>query len=170
MVLTSLVTMVFLGGSFHLIRQSTSPIAVRYIIVNFQQHLILLNFFIQIGFLVGSSGMLAVLSLITGIYWSKLSHCEHYDNAEIAQYSCGNTAAYTSVSFFSIMLFIMELLCACLVFSWRTDLIDEVGRYDEISESTGGISNLPTFNPYSNSPKVYGGEVYGRIEERSAEL
>jgi hypothetical protein len=113
--------------------------------------------------------MLSLLSLTTGVYWSRLSHCEHINETEIDQYSCDNTAAYKSVSAFAIMLFIVEMCCACLVFMWRIELIDEVGRYDEISDNSG-ISSQPTFNPYSTSPKIYGGEIYGHIEERSAEL
>ena len=111
--------------------------------------------------------MLSVLSFMTGLYWWKLSHCEHIQDSSISQYTCENRSAYTSVSAFSFILFVVELGCACIAFLWRTDLIDELGRYAEIDDA---LNNLPTFNPYSNSPKIYGREIYGRIEERSAEL
>jgi hypothetical protein len=65
------------------------------------------------------------------------------------------------------MLSIMELASAGMVYTWRLELIDEAGRYDEIT------NDMPTFNPYQStpaSPQAYGGEMYGKIEERNAEL
>lgn len=115
----------------------------------------------------GASGTLSTLSLLTGIYWSHLAHCEHLHDFVANQYSCNNTAAYKSVSVFVIMLSGMQAASAVLVYAWRAELIDESGRYDEIT------SDMPTFNPYqtaSASPKAFGGEIYGRIEERSADL
>lgn len=115
--------------------------------------------------MIGSAGTLALLSLTTGIYWSKLSHCKHLEDFVADQYSCHNKAAYTSVSVFAIMLSILELGSSYLVYLWRAELIDEAGRYDEIADN-----NVPTFNLYQSSPKVFAGELYGQVEERSAEL
>ena len=115
--------------------------------------------------MIGSAGALALLSLFTGIYWSKLSNCEHLEDFAADQYSCHNKAAYTSVSVFSIMLGILEFGSSCAVYAWRAELIDEAGRYDEIAEN-----NIPTFNLYQSSPKVFAGELYGCIEERSTDL
>ena len=66
------------------------------------------------------------------------------------------------------MLFILEFGVACLVYFWRAELIDEIGRYDEISDDSVGY-NLPTFNPYA-SGMTGNIQKYSNIEERSAEL
>lgn len=123
----------------------------------------------QIGFIIGSSFTMSMLSLSTGVYWSKFTHCEKIPPfVVVSQYSCDNRRAYSSVSAFAVMLFMFEFVFACLAYSWRTDLIDETGRYNDIEDTGVNASgNLPTFNPYASKGGLH---QYGQIGERSAEL
>jgi hypothetical protein len=109
---------------------------------------------------------------MTGNYWNKLAHCEKLFFVVVTQYSCENHAAYRSVSAFAIMMFIVQTACAILTYLWRAELIDESGRYDEISNDSShgnyGQSQMPTFNPFSKPGS--GSHPYGQIQERSAEL
>jgi hypothetical protein len=126
----------------------------------------------------GISGALSGLSLMTAIYWGQLSHCQ-YIWFKMAQYTCNNPNAYASMSAFSSMMFVLQLFVAYGVFSWRTELIDETGRYDEISDASNAYLHNQSFDPvFSQGAQVHHDrsvlgqrDAYGKIPDaHSSEL
>ena len=133
----------YVGGSFYALKAKT-PIIV-------------------MGFLIGVTLMLAILDLMTAVYWGQLSHCTRMPYEAIDQYSCHNRTTYGAVSVFAtILLMIKSVFLGALVY-WHDDLIDETdtgaGRsYDQVLQrSTSGGGEGDTG----------GGEVYGRNNQGS---
>jgi hypothetical protein len=94
---------------------------------------------IAIGFLMGVTLMMAVLDLMTAVYWGQLSHCEKLPNEAIDQYSCHNRTTYKAVSVFASILFIIKTLFLGAVAYWQQDLVDETCVYaDVLQDSAGG--------------------------------
>ena len=93
------------------------------------------------GFLMGVSGMMTILSLMTAIYWGQLSNCEK-PHGNIRQYSCNQRDAYVSVCTFASLLFIVQLAFTSALVLWRNELIGEDSSYDEISG--GRTGDYPT--------------------------
>ncbi len=107
------------------------------------------------------------------MYWGRLSHCMKLYWLELEQYSCEDRSAYSSVSAFESIMFVLQTFTAVSVYLWRADLIDEAGRYDQIGDNSSrgfGGQEIPRFNPYANAPAA---RSYGKIpeySEQSAEL
>lgn len=115
-VLTGFLNIAFVAGSYYVINNSKSPIAI--------------------GFLIGTSGMLTILSFMTAVYWGQLSRCDEYYSAyNITQYTCANKAAYGAVCAFSVILFLLQGAFTVVVVIARGDLINETGLYDDISSN-----------------------------------
>jgi len=129
-VLTALLNIAFIAGSYYVVTNSKTPIAI--------------------GFLIGSSAMMTTLNLMTSIYWGQLSKCEAVTTT-VAQYSCSNPTAYGAVCTFSVMMFIVQFVFTIAIILWRGELISEVGLYDDlpVSSSHAGM-------PYEASNKGQG--------------
>ena len=102
----------------------------------------------QIGFLIGSTTMIALLNLMTAIYWGQLSGCKGI-NGTLAGYSCSNTSAYSAVSAFASLLFIVDLAFTASLVVWRDDFIEDSSTS---SASRGSYSDLsiPSANLIQN--------------------
>ena len=113
----------------------------------------------QVGFLIGVSGMLAVLSLMTAIYWGQLSKCETI-SGQIGQYSCTQKVGYGAVSAFASLLFVVQSVFFGALIAWRGEVIEEDGRgpygdlrpfvdgsYDISSSRTTSHTHSHTHNP-----------------------
>jgi hypothetical protein len=61
-----------------------------------------------IGALIGSGIMLSFISLMTAVYWGQLSDCESVSET-ISHYSCSQTAAYGAVSFFAVVMLLLQV-------------------------------------------------------------
>lgn len=120
-VLTTLLNISFVFESYYIIHNSKTPIAI--------------------GFLIGSSIMISFLSLITFIFWIQLSKCQSVYEP-IPQYSCGNTSAYMAIAVFIFILFVIQSIFTSLVIFWKSNLISEIGLYDEVQTTeTYDVSN-----------------------------
>ncbi len=75
---------------------------------------------------------MAMLNLMTAIYWGQLSLCESVSSS-ISHYSCSGRVAYAAVSCFSVFLFLIQLAFTGGVALWRSELINDSAAYDEIS-------------------------------------
>jgi hypothetical protein len=129
-VLTALLNIAYVGGSYYVIKKSNTPIAV--------------------GFLIGVTAMLVTLSLMTAIFWGQLRNCEAVSSS-IDQYSCTQKVAYGAVSAFAAMLFVVQSVFFGALVSWRGELIDEVGMYDDISSGyPGGAGGNAPYEPTRN--------------------
>lgn len=127
-ILTTILNIAFAGESYYIVKNSKTPIAVR------MSQIISLNAysFVQVGFLIGSSVMMTLLNFMTAIFWGQLSHCEKV-SVTVAQYSCGNRAAYAALCSFAVFIFVTQFLYSVAVILWRGELISEAGAYEEIS-------------------------------------
>lgn len=124
-VLTALLNIAFIAGSYYVVRNSKTPIAV--------------------GFLIGSSVMMTLLNLMTSVYWGQLSKCQAV-TASVAQYSCSQPDAYGAVCAFAVMMFLVNLGFTASLIVWRGELISEVGggMYDDLPQSSShGGMGLP---------------------------
>jgi len=95
---------------------------------------------IAVGFLIGVSGMLAMVNLMAAIFWGQLSGCVAVA-ADIPGYTCTNTGTYSAVSFFSVLLFLSQVAFTGAVAMWRGEVInheDDERRYDGVSQSDHG--------------------------------
>jgi len=127
-VLTGLLNASLAIGSYLVITKSKAPIAI--------------------GFLIGSTTMIALLNLMTAIYWGQLSGCKGI-NGTLAGYSCSNTSAYSAVSAFASLLFIVDLAFTASLVVWRDDFIEDSSTS---SASRGSYSDLsiPSANLIQN--------------------
>jgi hypothetical protein len=123
-VLTGFLNIAFVAGSYYVITNSKSPIAV--------------------GFLIGTSGMITILSFMTAVFWGQLSNCDRL--VGITQYTCTNKVAYGAVCAFAVILFLLQGAFSAAVIVWRGDLINETGLYDDISSSPS--SHIISVSPY----------------------
>ena len=88
-----------------------------------------------VGFLMGCSGMITILSLMTAIFWGQLSNCELLrEGDEVGQYSCSNTTAYGAVCFFSSVMFVVQVATTYGLVIWRDELsaLEEPLRYNKL--------------------------------------
>lgn len=130
-VLTGFLNIALVAGAHYVVENSKSPIAV--------------------GFLIGTAGMMTILSFMTAVFWGQLSRCE--EASGITQYTCTNKVAYGAVCAFSIILFLLQGAFTAGVAVWRGELINESGVYDDISS---GPSN-PHPSNYGFDPSSKGG-------------
>jgi len=121
-VLTSLLNAGFVAGAGYVLNNSGNPVAI--------------------GFLLGCSTMMTMLSLMTAVYWGQLSKCEDTTDS-ISQYTCSNRIAYGAVSTFATLLFIVQLIFTGAMIQWRAELIDEIGAFDDTSQPTLQTSSIP---------------------------
>ena len=63
---------------------------------------------IIIGGVIGGGIMMSFSSFMTGVYWAQLSLCEAV-TASIRHYSCDQKVAYRVTSFFSIIMFLLQV-------------------------------------------------------------
>jgi hypothetical protein len=158
-VLTAFLNIAFIGGSYHVIKNSKAPIAVSICNLMHFDFVVSLFFktkaclrFQQVGFVIGSGAMMASLNFMTAVYWGQLSKCTSL-GVSLGGYSCTNTAAYGAVCAFAVMLFLCQLGFTTAVVLWRSELISEVGLYDDISTSghdvEGGVAYTSKYDGVS---------------------
>ena len=104
---------------------------------------------------------MAMLNLMTAIYWGQLSECMTL-HSSLAGYSCDHPTAYGFVCFFAVMLFLMQGGLTYVMYKSRGEFINESGLYDDISggsgsnpvhEQEGGVSYANSkFAPVSQGP------------------
>ena len=82
--------------------------------------------------------MMTMLMFMTSIYWGQLGDCEKPPH-RIRQYTCDQPSAYRAVCAFAVLLFISQIAFTAVMVMWRSEFIDDVGLYDEIS----GNPNAP---------------------------
>ena len=117
-VLNGFLNVGYVGGSFYALK-ANAPIAI--------------------GFLIGVTLMMAVLDLMTAIYWGNLSHCSKIPHDEVLdQYSCQNRSTYRAVCAFASILFILKIMFLGALLKWHQSLIDETGLYDEVLQGSSG--------------------------------
>jgi hypothetical protein len=102
----------------------------------------------QVGFLIGVSGMMSVLSLMTAVYWGQLSKCEVVKN-DISQYSCTQKVGYGAVSAFASLLFIVQSVFFGALIAWRGEIIEDDGGGGSFGGSYGDL------RPFSDSSGKY---------------
>ena len=127
-VLTALLNIAFIAGSYYVVNNSKTPIAI--------------------GFLIGASVMIMLLNFMTSVYWGQLSKCQVVTSS-VAQYSCSNPDAYGAVCAFSVMMFLANVVFTTLIIMWRGELISDVGAFEP-------YDNLPTSSshgPYDTPQK-----------------
>lgn len=131
-VLTALLNMAFIAGSYYVIKNSKTPIAI--------------------GFLIGSSLMITLLNFMTSVYWGQLSKCQIV-SASVAQYSCSNPDAYGALCAFAVLMFLANLIFTSFIILWRGELISEASMYDDLPQSSshGGMGT-----PYEPSKGMIG--------------
>jgi hypothetical protein len=105
--------MALTGGSLHILRSSKSPIAV--------------------GFLIGSTTMMAIINLETAVFWGQLSHCKP-NSHHTEHYSCTDPAGYGAVAAFASLLLICQTFFSLWLVSSREEFIDETGVYDSVDK------------------------------------
>jgi hypothetical protein len=118
-VLTALLNIAFIAGSYYVIKNSKTPIAV--------------------GFLIGSAFMITLLNFMTAVYWGQLSKCQVVTSS-VAQYSCSNPDAYGAVCAFAVLMFLVNLVFTGLLVMNRGELISESAMYDDLPQSERGAS------------------------------
>eukprot|EP01038_Epipyxis_sp_PR26KG_P007606 gene7606-10356_t len=122
-VLTGFLNVAFIIGSYYVTHQSKSPIAV--------------------GFLIGVSAMMTILSFMTAVYWGQLSRCEKVSYS-VAHYSCTNRGAYAAVCTFSVFLFLIQVAFTAIITVFRGDFITaESSSYQDISSSSTHPYDVP---------------------------
>lgn len=156
-VLTALLNIAFVGGSYHLIKKSNSPLAVskNMFIVAILCLCELLKTTFQVGFLIGVAGMMTVISLMTAIYWGQLSKCETVDK-DISQYSCTQKVGYGAVSAFASLLFVVQGVFFGILIAWRSEIIDDGGgSYGDLrpfADSAYDAATHQHFNAHTHNP------------------
>jgi len=118
-VLTALLNIAFIAGSYYVIKNSKTPIAV--------------------GFLIGSAFMITLLNFMTAVYWGQLSKCQVVTSS-VAQYSCSNPDAYGAVCAFAVLMFLVNIVFTGLLVMNRGELISESAMYDDLPQSERGSS------------------------------
>mmetsp|Transcript_25546 Transcript_25546/g.43082 ORF Transcript_25546/g.43082 Transcript_25546/m.43082 type:complete len:224 (-) Transcript_25546:72-743(-) len=120
-VLNAFLNVGFVGGSFYAVK-AKAPIAI--------------------GFLIGVTMMMAMLDLMTAIYWGNLSHCTKITDEVLEQYSCQNRTTYQAVCVFASILCILKTVFVVALVKWHQLLIDETGVYGNISQDSTGRGDL----------------------------
>ncbi len=88
--------------------------------------------------------MMAIISLMTAVFWGQLSNCEPVAE-EIEQYSCSQHAAYGAVSAFAAMLFVTQFVFMGALILWKSEIVEDIGSYDDLPRysSRGETSETP---------------------------
>ena len=70
---------------------------------------------------------------MTAIFWGQLANCEAIAE-DISQYSCDRPTGYSAISFFSSLMFVVQVLYTYGIFIWRDELMDlqDSPRYNKL--------------------------------------
>ena len=104
---------------------------------------------IGVGFLIGVSTMMALISLETAIYWGQLSGCSTKYGGRIDQYTCDNPSGMKAVVAFASLLFIVQTAFTGMVVQWKDDFIESEGVGHE---AAGGYSDITNGSPGFDGP------------------
>jgi len=85
---------------------------------------------------------------MTAVYWGQLAECDSSYKNDVDQYSCDNKEAYRATCAFATLIFIVMVFFTAGLIAWRSEFIDEVGLYDEISGAAGGPNPMMNSTPY----------------------
>jgi uncharacterized membrane-anchored protein YitT (DUF2179 family) len=117
-VLTALLNIVFIIGSYFVIRNHRTQFSVR------NEFLSAPHLRVQVGVLVGVSMMMTIISLMTAVFWGQLSNCDPVPE-EIEQYSCSQPTAYGVVSALAAMLFVVQIIFSGALIVWKSEVVDD---------------------------------------------
>ena len=128
-VLTGLLNICYVAGSFFVLTNSKTPIAI--------------------GYLLGVSSGMSLLNLSTAIYWGQLSKCTTFKQ-NFAQYTCLQPDAYTAICIFAVFLFLLQFIFTILAYLWRSILIDDLQTDTyEILQNPSLPNPIPGYTSYS---------------------
>mmetsp|Transcript_38925 Transcript_38925/g.49693 ORF Transcript_38925/g.49693 Transcript_38925/m.49693 type:complete len:185 (+) Transcript_38925:116-670(+) len=129
-VLTGLVYVAYCGGAYHVLERVKTPLGV--------------------GFLIGVTVMLTIVSLETAVFWGQLAGCEK-TSVSISHYSCGNRSAYSATCAFASLLFIIQGAFAVALIAWKDEFINDDPGYQDLSEqlTAGGNEEFAYDGGYS---------------------
>jgi ABC-type arginine/histidine transport system permease subunit len=96
---------------------------------------------LQIGFLMGVTCTLIIMSLNTAVYWGELSKCKKIEDG--FHLSCENTSGMKAVSAFASLSFILELGLAFFLITRKDEFVSENSRYEDVGPMTSGYNNAP---------------------------
>mmetsp|Transcript_22801 Transcript_22801/g.22024 ORF Transcript_22801/g.22024 Transcript_22801/m.22024 type:complete len:195 (+) Transcript_22801:135-719(+) len=126
-VLTAFLNIAYIAGSYYVITNSKTPIAI--------------------GFLIGVTATMSALNFMTAIYWGQLSKCTMGIVAK--GYSCTNPSAYGAVCAFAVFIFLLQSAICIALIVWRDELIgnESSDNYDDVTSNSfhlsgGGYENL----------------------------
>uniref|UniRef100_A0A7S2V692 MARVEL domain-containing protein n=1 Tax=Fibrocapsa japonica TaxID=94617 RepID=A0A7S2V692_9STRA len=129
-VLTGLVYAVYCVGAYQVLHKSKTALSV--------------------GFLIGFSALLIVLSLETAIYWGQLANCETVSES-ISQYSCSNKSGYRAVCAFASLLFILQGAMTTALVAWKDEFISDpntASLYEDLNQPGAGL-DATSDQPYT---------------------
>ena len=127
---------------------------------------------VAIGFLIGVSLMLTVLSLQTAVFWGQLANCADsvgvggvdaiqldISSGVIDHYTCANRGGMRSVCVFASINFIIGLAFSGSLIKGKDEIINEVGGYDDVGPGAGPYSIPPAngsigYNDATNQPST----------------
>ena len=114
-VMTAFAMLIFSCGSYYSLQVNPSRTAL------------------TVGFILGCSTMLCLILLMTAIFWGQLANCEAIAE-DISQYSCDRPTGYSAISFFSSLMFVVQVLYTYGIFIWRDELMDlqDSPRYNKL--------------------------------------
>ena len=110
---------------------------------------------VAVGFLLGVSSLLTIVSLQTAIFWGQLANCGETIQVQgstvnvligdsIPHYTCDNKAGMRSVSAFASINFVLALFFTANMVRNVDGIVNELGGFDEI-----GPDSLHARSPYS---------------------
>lgn len=145
-VLTALMYVTFVAGSFWVITRHTTSLTI--------------------GFLIGVGTMMCLTSLMTAVYWGQLSDCSPKLSGTVRQYTCNHVSAMRSVCAFASLLFIAEGAFTAMLVAWKDEFTDDeppTGGYSDIAPNPGGAapyaydaSKAPAYDPAGGEAGSYG--------------
>lgn len=90
---------------------------------------------LTVGILMGVSICMALLSMITAIFWDSLAGCDTKYDQIVPQYSCRDVSRYDAVCVFAALLCIFQSIFCALLFLWKDLIVDNtsIRGYDALS-------------------------------------
>ncbi|CAN0356590.1 unnamed protein product [Ectocarpus sp. 6 AP-2014] len=118
----------------------------------------------SLGFLIGVTLVLNVITLMTAIYWGQLAGCDSDYDGDYGQYSCSNKSAMRGVAAFASIIWVLQLPFIYLLVQrrgvlTREDYATSGGRYADYDDpafapgerDSGGWGKAPVDD---GSPRV----------------
>ena len=104
---------------------------------------------LQLGFVMGVTCTLVVLSLNTAVYWGELSKCKKIEDG--FHLSCENTSGMKAVSAFASISLLIELAIAFFLVTRKDEFVQESSQYEDVG-GMGGYHNSGNFGNQKQQP------------------